>query len=143
MQGQHLQLLQPLQQQQQHLQLCNPKSDLMGGATSLGLGFSGNLGGQSGAAAILCTVALLAQGLPLGMSLARAVGSQPDSSSAHVLLPAALACVPVGLACVGLGKAVLGVGRQAAAALSLVVGMMAALTAACCLATVPLGVVSV
>ena len=140
------QQLQHVQQQQQHLQHpqpCNPKSDLLSGATSLGLGFSGRLRGQAGASAVLCTAALLAQGLPLGMSLARAVASHPDGSSAHVLLPAALACVPVGLACVGLGKAVLGVGRLAAAALALVFASVATLTAACCLATVPLGMVIV
>ena len=83
---------------------------------------------------------LIAQGLPAGLVLARAIALAPSAPASHLLLPAALAAIPLGLACGGVGRSVrAGAGGRPAVVLAAGMAAGTAVTVACCLAGIPLG----
>mmetsp|Transcript_19138 Transcript_19138/g.41285 ORF Transcript_19138/g.41285 Transcript_19138/m.41285 type:complete len:746 (-) Transcript_19138:1449-3686(-) len=95
--------------------------------------------GSSGRTATFVAVILAAQGVPVGVSLVRAVAADQSVHMSHLWVPAIVAALPVGLACVGLGKAMSGAGWWPSLFISAGVAGMALMTAVCCLAGLPLG----
>eukprot|EP00798_Chlamydomonas_sp_ICE-L_P018562 gene18562-25071_t len=112
---------------------CNPKSDLMGGA--------GSMKNQLLPAGLLCSGLLALQGVPLGMTLTKAVvAADSGGSSSHLLLPVALQGLSIGLACVGLSKSLPSASTwKPSFIMAALMAMVTASATACCLATTPLG----